>query len=76
MPFVGHRECCQPRRARRSVTQFADNSRHGSEWAAKIYDDARRRQKRHLRSLWWVEVDSRNSLAVLREPDPVTGGAG
>ena len=35
------------RRARVALTTFADNSRHGSEWAAKIYDDARARQKRH-----------------------------
>ncbi|MFE0654740.1 IS110 family transposase, partial [Streptomyces sp. NPDC059534] len=35
------------RRARLAVTQFADNSRHASEWAAKIYNDARRWQKRH-----------------------------
>jgi transposase len=35
------------RRARVALTTFADNSRHGSDWAAKIYDDARRRQKRH-----------------------------
>ncbi|WP_331770323.1 IS110 family transposase (plasmid) [Embleya sp. NBC_00888] len=35
------------RRARLALTTFADNSRHGSEWAAKIYTDARARQKRH-----------------------------
>ncbi|MGW2207713.1 IS110 family transposase [Streptomyces sp. NPDC001774] len=35
------------RRARLALTQFADNSRHGSDWAAKIYADARTRQKRH-----------------------------
>jgi transposase len=35
------------RRARLAVTLFADNSRHGSDWAAKIYNDARTRQKRH-----------------------------
>jgi transposase len=35
------------RRARLAITTFADNSRHGSDWAAKIYDDARRRKKRH-----------------------------
>lgn len=35
------------RRARLALTQFADNSRHGSDWAAKIYNDARARQKRH-----------------------------
>jgi transposase len=35
------------RRARVALTTFADNSRHDSEWAAKIYNDARARQKRH-----------------------------
>jgi transposase len=35
------------RRARVALTTFADNSRHGSDWAAKIYSDARARQKRH-----------------------------
>ncbi|MFE7209671.1 transposase, partial [Streptomyces sp. NPDC057611] len=35
------------RRARVALTTFADNSRHGSDWASKIYNDARARQKRH-----------------------------
>jgi transposase len=35
------------RRARVAITTFADNSRHGSTWAAKIYSDARARKKRH-----------------------------
>lgn len=35
------------RRARLALTAFADRSRHDSEWAAKIYNDARARQKRH-----------------------------
>ncbi|MGW7201623.1 hypothetical protein [Streptomyces chryseus] len=35
------------RRARVALTTFADNSRHGSQWAAKIYSDARARKKRH-----------------------------
>jgi transposase len=35
------------RRARIALTTFADNSRHGSTWAAKIYNDARDRKKRH-----------------------------
>ncbi|MFF1649651.1 transposase [Streptomyces sp. NPDC058240] len=35
------------RRARVAITTFADNSRHGSQWAAKIYTDARARKKRH-----------------------------
>jgi transposase len=51
------------RRARVALTTFADNSRHGSDWAAKIYNDARARKKRHphairilarawLRAMW------------------------
>ncbi|MFC4512195.1 IS110 family transposase [Streptomyces ehimensis] len=35
------------RRARLALTTFADNSRHGSDWASKIYNDARARKKRH-----------------------------
>ncbi|MEU1592101.1 transposase, partial [Streptomyces sp. NPDC005708] len=35
------------RRARVALTTFADNSRHGGDWAAKIYNDARARKKRH-----------------------------
>ncbi|WP_438296350.1 transposase [Streptomyces sp. HUAS TT7] len=35
------------RRARVALTTFADNSRHGNDWAAKIYNDARARKKRH-----------------------------
>lgn len=35
------------RRARVALTTFADNSRHSSDWAAKIYNDARAREKRH-----------------------------
>lgn len=35
------------RRARIAITTFADNSRHSSAWAAKIYAEARARHKRH-----------------------------
>ncbi|MFG2848269.1 IS110 family transposase, partial [Kitasatospora sp. NPDC048296] len=35
------------RRARVAITTFADNSRHGSDRAAEIYNDARARKKRH-----------------------------
>jgi transposase len=34
-------------RARIAITVFADNSRHSSDWAAKIYNDARASGKRH-----------------------------
>jgi hypothetical protein len=35
------------RRARTALHAFADNSRHTSPWAAKLYADARRRGKHH-----------------------------
>lgn len=35
------------RRARQALTTWADNSRHGSDWAATIYNNARARGKRH-----------------------------
>ena len=34
-------------RARKALFTFADNSRHTSPWAAKLYNDARARGKRH-----------------------------
>jgi transposase len=33
--------------ARQALSIFADNSRHGSPWAARLYADARARGKRH-----------------------------
>jgi transposase len=35
------------RHARTALHAFADNSRHGSPWAARLYANARRRGKRH-----------------------------
>lgn len=35
------------RRARQALTTWADNSRHSSDWAAAIYNNARVRGKRH-----------------------------
>jgi transposase len=35
------------RNARQALHVFADNARHGSPWAAKLYADARARGKRH-----------------------------
>jgi transposase len=35
------------RRARQALMTFADNSRHGNDWAATIYNQARSRGKRH-----------------------------
>jgi transposase len=34
-------------KARQALSIFADNSRHASPWAAQLYNDARRRGKRH-----------------------------
>ena len=34
------------KRFRNAITTFADNSRHASPWAAKIYDDARASRQR------------------------------
>lgn len=34
-------------KARQALSTFADNSRHGSPWAAQLYAEARRRGKRH-----------------------------
>ncbi len=43
---VSFRWACN-KRFRAAVTTFADNSRHASPWAAKIYDDARAAGKDH-----------------------------
>lgn len=50
------------RRARVALTTFADNSRHGSQWAAKIYNDARARKKRHPHA---VRILARSWLRVM-----------
>jgi transposase len=39
------------RRARTALHAFADNSRHASPWAAKLYADARRRGKHHPQAI-------------------------
>ena len=43
---VGFRWACN-RRLRAALTCFADNSRHASPWAARVYADARARGCRH-----------------------------
>jgi transposase len=43
---VGFRWACN-RRLRAALTCFADNSRHASSWAARVYADARARGCRH-----------------------------
>jgi transposase len=43
---VGFRLACN-RRLRAALTCFADNSRHASSWAERIYADARARGCRH-----------------------------
>jgi transposase len=50
------------RRARVALTTFADNSRHGSDWAAKIYNDARARKKRHPHA---IRILARSWLRVM-----------
>jgi transposase len=39
------------RSARQALHVFADNARHGSPWAAKLYADARARGKRHPQAI-------------------------
>lgn len=46
MSSVGFRWACD-KRLREAVIDFADDSRHASPWAAKIYNDAIARGKRH-----------------------------
>jgi transposase len=50
------------RRARQALHVFADNSRHSSPWAAKLYADARARGKRHPQA---VRVLGRAWLRVI-----------
>jgi transposase len=50
------------RRARQALHVFADNARHSSPWAAKLYDDARARGKRHPQA---VRVLGRAWLRVI-----------
>jgi transposase len=49
-------------RARQALHVFADNARHGSPWAAKLYADARARGKRHPQA---VRVLGRAWLRVI-----------
>jgi transposase len=46
MHAVGFRYACD-KKLRNAITDFADDSRHASPWAAKIYNDAIARGKRH-----------------------------
>ncbi|WP_425826047.1 IS110 family transposase [Streptomyces fractus] len=50
------------RRARQAIVTYADNSRHGSDWAAKIYNDARTAKKRHPHS---ARILARSWLRVI-----------
>ncbi len=49
-------------RARQALHVFADNARHSSPWAAKLYADARARGKRHPQA---VRVLGRAWLRVI-----------
>jgi transposase len=58
--WVGFRHACN-KDLRRVLTTFADVSRRADDWAAKIYDDARHRNKKHPHALRilaraWVSV--------------------
>ena len=49
------------KRFRKAITTFADNSRHASPWAAKIYNDARAAGKDHPHAIRilaraWIRV--------------------
>lgn len=46
MHTVGFRYACD-KKLRNAIIDFADDSRHASPWAAKIYNDATARGKRH-----------------------------
>jgi transposase len=46
MHTVGFRYACD-KKLRNAIIDFADDSRHASPWAAKIYNDAINRGKRH-----------------------------
>ena len=57
---VAFRRACN-KRLRQALTTFADNSRHGSPWAAAIYAAARRRGCRHPHAIRilaraWIRV--------------------
>src|ERR1700748_447033 len=57
---VSFRWACN-KRFRKAMTTFADNSRHASPWAAKIYNDARASGKDHPHALRvlaraWIRV--------------------
>lgn len=77
--LVGFRWACD-KKLRNALIDFADDSRHASPWAAKVYDDAIARGKRHPHAVRilaraWVRVIWRcwqNSVAY----DPrLHGGA-
>lgn len=60
MTSVGFRWAAD-KKLRNALVDFADDSRHGSPWAAKIYTDAIRRGKRHPHAVRilaraWVRV--------------------
>ena len=50
------------KRFRKAMTTFADNSRHASPWAAKVYTDARARGKDHPHA---VRITARAWLYVI-----------
>jgi len=80
---VGFRWACN-RRLRAALTCFADNSRHASPWAARVYADARARGCRHphairilgrawTRVLWRAWID-RRPYDPAKHPAPAARG--
>ena len=66
-------------RLRRAITCFADNSRHASQWAARMYTAARVRGCDHphairilarawIRVLWHIWTDRRSMIPRATEP--------
>lgn len=60
MTSVGFRRACD-KKLRNTIIDFADDSRHASPWAAKIYNDAINRGKRHPHAIRilaraWIRV--------------------
>ncbi|MGD0705015.1 MAG: transposase [Trebonia sp.] len=75
---VHFRRACS-KRFRAAITTYADNSRHASPWAAKIYNDARASGKDHPHAVRilaraWIRVIWRRRLNGVPH-DPATHGA-
>jgi transposase len=82
MHTVGFRYACD-KKLRNAVIDFADDSRHTSPWAAKIYNDAIARGKRHPHAVRilaraWIRVIWRcwqDGTTLQHPPAPIGGDA-